>query len=575
MATPTTNIGLQLVEGISAGITNFREPSKRNIGLVMERERGVPGKVFEINTLDDDRKYFGDPVSGSYGGWIVRYLAKNASPAPFKIFGTRIIGSSSVAATNSYAIPSGPTVVATAGYRGDSDPGTWGNNLSYNFYSYDYKLKNLFVLEVLYKGAIVETFSNATCAGLVSDINKRSGYIKITISAEWAVAYTALTGTATTLTNSAIVVGVGTAFTTEVSVGMQLYDNSVTPVYLGRVQSIEDNTHLTLQGNALAAVTGATIKKRVDTTVTKALSTGTYVAPVESDFYPVSSPTAPKGLALMDGINIQLLAVTENHTLTMAQQGKTYCTNRADCIFIAQLPLNADEQIIELFANTLQTNTRNFIAGYADWDKVYNDSGDIITIPGIGRILGAAYLRVPFLQGDHIHIPPGGIDSAAVDLIDLAAGKFSQDQINRFVRNYTTNVSSYSDNYGRFIMTSRMYSTNPLYMSVHINMQTNFYVRVLLDNLLFILQKNNSPQLKKEVIVRITDYFLKEYEKGALEKSLKFEEAFKVTCDQTNNPLNQDRKILNVAIDYIPSECVESVRISLNRNDALLTAKVS
>ena len=572
MANPSTNIGLQLVEGISAGITTFREPSKRNIGLAMERERGVPGKVYEIATLDDDKKHFGSPVASSYGGWVMRQLAKNADPAPFKVFGTRIIGSTSVSASNTFAIPSGPTVVATAAYRGDNDPGTWGNSLSYNLYSFDFKQKNLYVIEILLSGAIVETFAEATLAALQSSVNKRSGFMKVVFSIEWAVVYTALTGTATATTSSAIVTGVSTLFATEVSVGMQLYNSA--NVYLGRVQSIESATSLTLQGNALVAVTGAAIKKRADSVVNKVLISGTYVAPVEADFYPVASPTAPKGLAIFDGVNIQIVAVTENHTLTMAQQGDNYATNRADCIFIAQLPLNSDEQIIELYATTFQSNLRKFIAGYIDWDNIYNDNGDIITVPSIGRILGAAFLRTPYLQGDHIHIPPGGIDSAAKDIISLAAGNLSQAQINRFVRNYTTNVSQFSENYGRYMLTSRMYSTNPLYQSIHINMQTNFYVRVLLDNLLFILQKPNTPQLKKEVIVRIGEYFLKEYEKGALERSISFDENFNVICDQSNNPLSQDRKILNVTIDYIPTEAVESVRISLNRNDALLTAKV-
>lgn len=686
MSITTTNVGLQITEGISAGITSFKEPSKRNIGLLMERERGVPGKVFEVQTLDDDKKYFGDPVATTFGGWVMKALAKNADPAPFRIFATRIVGSTSVAATgtanlvigtpgvgatstitittlgsngdqitirfgltiiaafvktaaettvnllaaaiagviNGNTISNGfsasvvgavvtvtapvglgatingsvltltftgtmagtpvgfsggvtaiasVTAVYTAAYRGDSDPGTWGNNISCKLYSFDYKLRGVYVLEILYKGSIVETFSEITLAAMQTTVNKRSGYVKVTFNAEWPVAYTNLTGTVTGTVVSPTIAGVGTSFTSEVAVGTQLYNAVGT--FIGRVQSIESNTSLTLQGNALVAITASTAKKRADSAVTAALAMGTYVSPVEADFYPVHSTSNPKGLALLDGSNIQLVAVTEFHTLTMAQQLQTYAVEREDCIAICQLPINADEQIIELFATTLQTATRNFICGYADWDNVYNTAGELITIPGIGRILGAAFIRTPYLQGDHIHIPPGGIDSAAKDLISLASGAYSQSQINSYVRNYHLNVSQFSDNYGRYMLSSRMYCTNDLYKSIHINMQTNFYVRILLDNLLFVLQKPNTPQLKKEVIGRVTEYFQKEYEHGALERSVSFEEAFKVTCDQTNNPSGQDRKVLNVQIEYIPTECTESVVIALNRNDALLTAKVS
>lgn len=574
----TSNIGLQVNNGIATGAIGFKEPAKRNIGIAMERERGVPGVIYEVSSLEDDYNFFGAPSGISFGGRIVKALFDNADPAPVKFFGTRIIGNTSIAATNTATTDDTVvTVIATAAYRGQDDPGTWGNDVSYSLYSFDSKQKNLIVFEVYFKGTLVETFAEVDMATLEQSINKRSSFITVSFSTEWPVTYTNLAGTATASTASSNVTGVGTAFLANVPVGAQLYNAA--GEYIGRVKSVQSDTALTLQGNALVAVAGAAIKVRKDVVFSKQLSGGTYVAPVEADFYPVSDPANPKGLAIFDKADIQILIVTENHTLNMAKQGQQYCKGRDNCIFLCNLPLNADEQIIELYATTLipmaYANGRNFIAGYADWDNVYNEDGDIVTIPSLGRVLGAGFLRVPYLQGDYVHIPPAGIDSSSVNVISLASGNYSQAQINRFVRNYNLNVSAYSPNYGRYILTSRMYSSNPLFQSIHVCMLTNFYTKTLLDNLLFVLQKLNTPELKKEVLGKLTTYFTQQYEIGALERSVPFTDALHVICDQSNNPLSQDRRILNVLIEFIPSESVESVVINLNRNDSLLTAKVN
>lgn len=66
---------------------------------------------------------------------------------------------------------------------------------------------------------------------------------------------TAGTGTITTLTSSTTVTGVGTAFTTQAAIGNFVYQSTT---YLGRVQSITNDLSITLEANALAAVTGAT-----------------------------------------------------------------------------------------------------------------------------------------------------------------------------------------------------------------------------------------------------------------------------------------------------------------------------
>lgn len=68
----------------------------------------------------------------------------------------------------------------------------------------------------------------------------------------------ALTGTITCATNSAIVTGVGTTFTSELNIGAWIGNTAGNTV--GIVDSIANNTSLTLTANASVAITGGTAR---------------------------------------------------------------------------------------------------------------------------------------------------------------------------------------------------------------------------------------------------------------------------------------------------------------------------
>lgn len=682
------DVGLSVVEGVSNGLTPFKEPAKRNIGLIMERERGPENLAINYNSLADDRLIFGGYKENQYGALVTRNLIKNAQGYSTNIYGVRVIGSGSSAATVNVTIPGGSvTMEVTAARQGIADKGDWANNdLVVNLYAYNSSVRNKWHLEVVYKGKVVETYTEATVAAIQAIINVVSNYVIVSFSAEPSTSTVLQTGTGTittqtsgtaetratgtievtnfgdtgdiatitvgatvlgdytvqggdsqpevaeglklainaglsgytatrssaTLTVSApigsgatpngfsfsidvstgstlafnttdfadgitaippvattAVVGSGTAFTTQLVVGSILYDTDNNPI--GVVSVITDNTHLTLAANSLVLLNGAAFKYTLYPVVEATLVDGVYVAPSESDFYPVPDSLNPTGLACFDGVNVQIIATTEFHTLNMAQQGRDYCAgNPLRPLFVANLPYLAADSVIVDYADALQSNTTSYIAGYNAWVKTSNDNGDYVWVPSIGCVLGAGYIRVPNLQGDLIHIPPAGLDSNFVDVIEVTPARVSQERLNALTRDYTVNSVVFQEGKGYFIMTSRTYSTNALYNSVHIRLQTSFYERVLKDNLGFAIQKPNTPELKKSIYISCFSFFKTEYDRGALERSVKFEVACKIIIDQTNNPPSQDRKQLNLDVDWIPTETVEAMRTSLNRNDGLL-----
>jgi len=562
------NVGLSIVEGVANGASGYKSPSKRNIGLLGQFIRGAALTPIKITSLEDFNVIFGGQSSNFYGPGIVRSIFKEAGDAKVTLYLARVVGTGAVVATGTVATGNDTTMSVRAGYKGSDDPGTWANGIVVKLYSYSSLVKDMFTLTVTY-GRNVETYNYGTLSEIQVAVNKVSKYITIEFSGEITkLTYAAITGTITASTSSNEVTGVGTAFSTDLAVGNVLFDNDGHQV--GTVAKITDATHLTLTSRAMVAVSGAA-KKRVDTVYQVTLANGAEGTVVESDFYPVKTGATPQGLACFEGYDVQILAVTEYHSLTMAKQLNAFLNEWQNPIGVINLPLNADEGTAELYALELQTNQRSFLAGaYMGWGKVPDEEGNEQLLPIIGPVLGAAYLRTPYVQGDFIHIPPGGEDSLFKNVTEVIPARLSQATINKCVQQFSCNIIQYIENVGYYVGSSRTYSTNDLYCSIHIRLQTSYYVRALYVLMRFMEQKGNTPELKNRALKELNRYFRNEYSNGALERSVPFDTAYQGICDQSNNPIGQDRKLINVDVLWIPTECVESIRLSLQRNDGVL-----
>lgn len=566
------DVGLSIIEGVANGATAYKEPSKRNIGLLGQFIRGAAFTPVKITNLEDFNVIFGGQSSSFFGPGIVKSIFTEADNAPVTMYIARVVGSDSVVANGTGSLSDSATMDVSAGYKGKDDPGEWANNIEVSLYSFSSVVKDMFTLTVKY-GDNTEQYNYGTLSEIQVAVNKTSKYITIEFSKEiQKLVFTSISGTITASTSSNKITGSGTQFNTDLSVGSVIYDNEEKKV-VGTVAAITSDTEITLTSKALTAVDSATVKKRDDKVYTVKLSGGIDGEVQESDFYPVESTTDPKGLACFDGYDVQILACTEYHSLTMAKVLNEYLKKVKNPIGVINLPLNADEGTAELYASELQTNGVSFLAGaYMGWCKVPDDNGNAVLIPAIGPILGAAYIRTPYLQGDFIHIPPGGIDSLFKNVLEVIPARLSQASINKLVQQFSCNIIQYVENTGYYVGSSRTYSTNSLYESIHIRMQTSYYLRALNSKMRFLEQKSNTPELKREALVELNTFFKTEYDNGALERSVDFDTAYQGICDTSNNPTTQDRKILNIDVLYIPTECTESVKISLQRNDGILTS---
>lgn len=565
------NVGLTIVEGVANGASAYRNPSKRNIGLLGQFVRGAKLTPIKITSLEDFNVIFGGKSNSFYGPGVVRSIFKEAGNAPVTLYVARVVGAGAQCATSTVALTGEQSMIVKAGYKGVDDPGEWANGVLVRLYSYGSQVKNMFTLRVTYEGT-TEVYNYGSLSEIQSAVNRVSKYITIEFSGEIEkLSYTDITGTITTSTSSNVVTGTGTTFTSALKVGSVLFDNEGNQI--GTVASIKDATNALLTGKAMRAVSGAKAKIRTDVEYQATLAGGSEGAEVtEEDFYPVKSTSNPQGFACFDGYDVQILAHTEFHSLTLEKKFNEYLNEWGNPIGVINLPLDADEGTAELYALELQTSGRSFMAGaYMGWCKVLDEEGNQSLIPAIGPVLGAAYIRTPYIQGDFIHIPPGGTDSLFEFVTEVIPNRLSQSVINKCVQQFSCNVIQYIENMGYYVGSSRAYSSDPLYSSIHVRQQTSYYLRALLQNMRFLEQKPNTPELKREALVTLHSFFKEEYDNGALERSVGFDVAYQGICDSSNNPPTQDRKLINIDVLWIPTECTESVQVALRRNDGVLT----
>lgn len=571
-----TDVGLTIVEGINNGASAYKSPSKRNIGLLGQFNRGAKFTPTRVTSMEDFNNMFGGQSTSFFGPGIVKSIFDEAGSAPVTLYLARVVGEDSVSANGSVNITSNGqsfgAMSATAAYKGKDDPGTWANGIKVSLYSYGSRVKNMFTL-IVQHGAVMEQYSYETLAEIQSAVNRVSKFVSVEftkeVEKEHRLTLKNLQGTITANTSLNEVNGTGTSFNSELSVGGVIYNGD--KEIIGTIASIVSDTKLILTSKALHSASGV-CSKRDDKVFVATLAGGIDGEVVESDFYPVADNIEPKGLACFDGYDVQIIGCTEFHSLSMAKVLNEYLKERKNPIGIINLPLNADEGTAELYAMELQTPGTSFMAGaYLGWCKVPDANGNPILIPAMGPVLGAAYVRTPYARGNYIHIPPGGVDSLFTNVLDVIPPRLSQSTINRLVQQFSCNHIQYLEGTGFYVGSSRTYSTSSLYASVHIRLQTSFYIRALDSLLKFMEQKPNTPELKREALVELNTFFQNEYDNGALERSVPFSKSYQGICDRSNNPADQDRKIVNIDVLWIPTECTESIRVSLQRNDGILT----
>jgi hypothetical protein len=505
-------IGVNVSEGVTNSVVPFIEGSKYNVGLMFERERGVAFKPIEVSSLSEDVLKFGqawNTQTYGFGGVVMRHLFKNASPnSGVNVLGVRVVGAGSVPASNS--LMGGGAVTSEKilkVFAGQQGLKDVGDWAN-----------NTIKITVLPKNHIQGSYNNYTFK-VYTDLN--TGFYSLS----------------------------------------ETFSESTWEALISKINLLS-NYVMCEPKNLAAPFTDAQ---------TFYLNGGIYVKPDEIEYNYSPDELMPSGLACFDNLDIQILAVADLTSLESVLKVSDYANNihKNKPIHIFNLPMESTTQVIETFADALQTQQSSSSVGYNFWVKTFGDFGGTLWTPSIGVIIGAGYLRVPALYGNQIHYPPAGIDSVFKDVLDVTPNTITDETKTKWVQRFTTNVVKHRKGFGYYLFSSRTFSTNILYQSVHIRRVTNYFVSQLQNNMEWVIQKPITPELQREVYASLYNYFLGEYGNGAIEQSIPFEKACIISVGQNKI----DRKILNVTISIILTECSEAVNIQLNRNDNSLSVQ--
>lgn len=517
------NIGINVIEGVSSGAYPFQGVSLYNVAMLMERERGIPNFPVEITSLAQDRLRFNGAFSGKLASHMVRNMFKNARDFGFRLYGVRVLGSSSVAASttvdlfrrddpvqNPNSWSSYPMIKFWAGQKGMKDPGTWANysqalktGVKFTLHEKDSLVKGSFAIRIYYKEDLKETWTAPSLRELITVVNLNSDYL----FAEQLSEFPALPEQA-----------------------------RINPFY-----------PFTSEPNIIEDF----------------LTTGTYTSPSLSDYQVGGTINNPTGLKVLDNLDIQIFT-TDNTVDAHTTACIDYANNHIKKpIFVSCLPYNSSDTAVRTIMDAKIKATAECAAIYNAWVKTSDDFGSTIYVPASGAIIGAGFIRVAAQNRNLIHFPPAGLEAVLDDVIDAVPNSIPMDVRTEWAKRYGTNFLEFRKNIGWFPFSSRTTSSNSLYQSIHIRRMTSKYRAVLEENMLRFLQKPLTREINREMYVSLLNYFQTEWADGGLNNNITFDKACVINIEGDKS----DPKQVNITVDLIYSECSETITITLNRND--------
>lgn len=183
------------------------------------------------------------------------------------------------------------------------------------------------------------------------------------------------------------------------------------------------------------------------------------------------------------------------------------------------------------------------------------DGHGLRTVPASGHVLGVI-ARLDGERGAH-HTPANAVVLEAVDLAD----EFPEPQQ---VRLFDAGVDLVRCTRGRGLMVwgGRTLSADPRTRHIAHRRLVHLLVRAIRRVAGPLVFEVNSPELRLTLVRAVTSVLLSAFRAGAL-AGARPEQAFRVVCDDTNNPPEQDPGQLVCEVEVAPAVPMEFIRLRL------------
>lgn len=597
-------VGVTTEERVINAFNIGSDVSTKNIGMAVARQRGVAGKPILVNSLKEDKRIFGDHVSNMYSSYVVENLFNNLGGYPVNLYQLRVVGVGSLASKVVVKNASANTqqLIAT----------TIRNASSTQSQRSTVKVLNAEVGDVF----TISITNGGTTTGMVTATSNDETAVASALVTSLAN-YLPTGGTVTSSGDTITITGGGiSSFTLVVSSTNNPTSENIFEVVAGRggeedagnwgnslrvrvypinhpngssdgykmevfyqgylvenFISTGDNwqslVNIVNQNSEYILINAIDLSVALELSVFDSLlSGGVYVAPTQQNFDPkYNSVTGEaEGMAIFEGVDVQILACPEVFSPSFVKLCDDFARTNLK-FFVFNMPYLANESVLETYYNALFTPDQSFIGGYLNWVEVPADSnGNKIWIPSIGYVLGAGYIKKAGLYNGYVWTPPAGTETNAKGIFRITHDTLSEDTLSRFIKKWRCNVMKFVKNVGFCTWSSRTYSNNPLFESIHIRLETNWIIQnVKIRNEKF-LQRLITPSLYKEQRTDNLIWFKNIYEQGGIERSIPFADAVVITIEQSK----ENRKETEMEIAWIPPECNEHIHIKVSRNDGVL-----
>jgi hypothetical protein len=522
------NLGINLVE-VNGATPSIQGAPTSVAGFVIRSQRGVPGVVQQVSNFSQFMDLFGGYVAaGNVNGTQTSYVGAYAIRGFFDNGGT-IAYVLRVVATAAVADPTNPVTAATAsthafqnagsttaltvtaGYRGQTDPGVWGNGIAISIVP-NANVSNGFDLTVF----------QATTVNGVTTYKVLETWAKLVIGgAAGAQKPEALNDPAT-----------GSKFVTVTTTG------TTPPAQV---------THVLLTGGADDNLSATTV-----TTLDSALTA------------PFTTPS------LFDPLPVQLLACPETSSISVVQSALTYCATRGDCTFVGHVPDGGAQPLAaaKTYGQSLQGD-KVYGALYLPFIQVVDPIGGLIWIPPTGHVLGV-YARTDQQRG--IWKAPAGDEARVQNALAVRATLNDTDHTD-LVKNGSVNAIRPITGAGIVIDSSRTLSTNTLWLYVNVRLLFNFVKTSLKLGLRWVVQEPNDTVLWNKIKFNsVTPFLMGLWRRGAFGPGAPAD-VFTVKVDAVNNPpASIQQGILNVEVYFYPSRPAETIVITVGQQQGAASA---
>ena len=596
-------IGVTTEERVVNAFNLGSDISTRNIGLLVARERGVPNRPILVNNLKEDKRIFGEHNSSMYSSYVVETLFNNTGGYSANVYQIRLTGTGSLpaktivknASANTQSIVSA-TVQNASSTQGQKDEITVSNvevgdkftlQIAEIGYNYTYTATTTNVSDV------IDAIKNNLASAIPLDytVNIVSG--KLVILSPNNTVYTTTTSSINDATSESIFEVVagreGEEDPGEWGNNLRIrvypinhpngspdgyklevfYKGYLVETFISNADDWQSLVDAVNQRSSYVLINPIDLGKVLTLNAFDgSLSGGVYIAPTNADYEPKyhSVTQEPMGMAIFEGVDVQLLSCPEMFSVNYAKLCDDFARN-TNKFFLFNLPYLATESVIQSYYNGLFTPDQSFCASILNWAEVPADqNGNKIWVPAIGYALGSGYIRKAGLYNGYVWTPPAGIETNSKGIYRFTHDNLSEDTLGRYVKKWRTNVVKYVKNVGFCLWSSRTYSNNTLFESIHVRLETNWIIaNVKVRNEKFI-QRINTPSLQKDMKVDNLIWFKNLYEKGGIERSIPFDDAVIIDIETSK----ENRKEVEMEIAWIPPECIEHLHIKVSRNDGIL-----